>query len=142
MKQVLFLCTGNYYRSRYAEILFNELVKANHLEWKAFSRGLKVIHGKNPGNISIHAIEALNALGIEIHDKDRKPVQVKLRDLKEAALVIAVKKDEHESIIMNCFPDWHEKIIYWNIHDIDFEEPIGALKRLEFEIKKLLKEIS
>ncbi|MBD3320550.1 MAG: hypothetical protein GF350_05575 [Chitinivibrionales bacterium] len=37
---ILFLCTGNYYRSRFAEILFNTISGALELEWKAISRGV------------------------------------------------------------------------------------------------------
>jgi len=40
MKRVLFLCTGNYYRSRLAEILFNHLAKERTLDWHADSSGL------------------------------------------------------------------------------------------------------
>jgi hypothetical protein len=36
---ILFLCTGNYYRSRYAEELFNHLAKVKGHSWRAFSRG-------------------------------------------------------------------------------------------------------
>ena len=39
-KRVLFLCTGNYYRSRFAEILFNQLAPTRGLNWRADSRGL------------------------------------------------------------------------------------------------------
>jgi len=39
MKKILFLCTGNYYRSRYAEEIFNHLAKREDLPWRAFSRG-------------------------------------------------------------------------------------------------------
>ena len=38
-KTVLFLCTGNYYRSRFAEVLFNSLAGKMGLPWKASSRG-------------------------------------------------------------------------------------------------------
>ena len=37
---VLLLCTGNYYRSRFAEILFNSVVAKMGLLWRASSRGL------------------------------------------------------------------------------------------------------
>jgi protein-tyrosine phosphatase len=37
-KTVLFLCTGNYYRSRYAEIYFNSVASKMELPWKATSR--------------------------------------------------------------------------------------------------------
>jgi protein-tyrosine phosphatase len=39
-RTVLFLCTGNYYRSRFAELLFNHLAAAKAAPWRAESRGL------------------------------------------------------------------------------------------------------
>ncbi|MFX7063749.1 hypothetical protein ABTH87_19020, partial [Acinetobacter baumannii] len=39
MKKILFLCTGNYYRSRYAEEIFNHAARRKGLRWRAFSRG-------------------------------------------------------------------------------------------------------
>jgi protein-tyrosine-phosphatase len=38
MKRVLFLCTGNYYRSRFAELLFNYRARSTGLAWEASSR--------------------------------------------------------------------------------------------------------
>ena len=40
--RVLFVCTGNYYRSRFAEAVFNHLAAARGLPWRAVSRGLAV----------------------------------------------------------------------------------------------------
>jgi hypothetical protein len=37
-KAVLFLCTGNYYRSRFAEVLFNSVAGKMGLPWRASSR--------------------------------------------------------------------------------------------------------
>jgi protein-tyrosine-phosphatase len=34
-KTVLFLCTGNYYRSRFAEVLFNSVAGKMGLLWQA-----------------------------------------------------------------------------------------------------------
>ena len=39
MPTVLFLCSGNYYRSRFAEIFFNWLAPQQGLNWRAESRG-------------------------------------------------------------------------------------------------------
>ena len=39
-KVVLFLCTCNYYRSRFAEIVFNHKARKAGLDWQATSRGL------------------------------------------------------------------------------------------------------
>ena len=42
---VLFLCTGNYYRSRFAEVLFNSVDGKMGLPWRASSRGLALERG-------------------------------------------------------------------------------------------------
>jgi protein-tyrosine-phosphatase len=48
VKTVLFLCTGNYYRSRFAEELFNYEAERASLPWIAQSRGLAL---EAPGEI-------------------------------------------------------------------------------------------
>ena len=47
LRTVLFLCTGNYYRSRFAEILFDSVAVKMSLPWKASSRGLVLERGIN-----------------------------------------------------------------------------------------------
>jgi protein-tyrosine-phosphatase len=42
---ILFLCTGNYYRSRFAEVLFNSVADKMGLPWRAASRGLALERG-------------------------------------------------------------------------------------------------
>ena len=65
MYKLLFLCTGNYYRSRFAELLFNAMAATHALPWQAFSRGLALDKGvNNIGPMSPLAIDALRALGI------------------------------------------------------------------------------
>src|SRR6266446_4485609 len=49
---VLFLCTGNFYRSRFAEIYFNWLAPREKLLWRADSRGL-ALDPTNFGPLSI-----------------------------------------------------------------------------------------
>ena len=44
-KTILFLCTGNYYRSRFAEVMFNSVAAKMSLPWKATSRGLALERG-------------------------------------------------------------------------------------------------
>ncbi len=41
LKTVVFICTGNYYRSRFSEYLFNALAEKSGLFWRATSRGLR-----------------------------------------------------------------------------------------------------
>ena len=44
MQTILFLCTGNYYRSRYAEEIFNHQAGRDGLAWHAFSRAVANHH--------------------------------------------------------------------------------------------------
>ncbi len=63
-KTVLFLCTGNYYRSRFAEVLFVALARKMGLRWSALSRALALERGvNNLGPMSRAAIKALQAMG-------------------------------------------------------------------------------
>src|ERR1700741_3232543 len=94
---VLFLCTGNYYRSRFAEVLFNSVAGKIGLPWKASSRGLALERGvNNVGPMALSAISALEALGVRGTDAvTRLPAQVTSDDLERAALIVALKHAEH-----------------------------------------------
>jgi protein-tyrosine-phosphatase len=85
-KNVLFLCTGNYYRSRFAEILFNSVVTKMGLPWWASSRGLALERGvNNVGPMAVAAVNALEARGLRaIVDFTRLPMQVTADDLEVA----------------------------------------------------------
>jgi protein-tyrosine phosphatase len=64
-KTVLFLCTGNYYRSRFAEILFNAVADKMGLPWQASSRGLALERGvNNVGPMASTAIKTLEGMSV------------------------------------------------------------------------------
>ena len=59
--RLLLLCTGNYYRSRFAEILFNALATSTGLNWVVASRRLTTdrVSGK-VGPISAYVVRGLH----------------------------------------------------------------------------------
>jgi protein-tyrosine-phosphatase len=59
-KTVLFLGTGNYYRSRFAEVLFNSVADRTDLPWEASCRGIALVRGVN--NLGPMAMSATNRL--------------------------------------------------------------------------------
>ena len=94
MKTVLFLCSGNYYRSRFAEIFFNWHAAQRALGWRADSRGL-ALHAANVGPISRHAHDYLTTHGILSDACSRFPLAVLDADFAAAHRIIAVKEAEH-----------------------------------------------
>ena len=100
IRTVLFLCTGNYYRSRFAEMLFNALAGAADLPWQADSRGLALERGiLNVGPMSSAAIQALQARGVRVPEDLRFPAQAAREDLTRAGLVIALKEAELAGVL-------------------------------------------
>jgi protein-tyrosine phosphatase len=86
VKTILFLCTGNYYRSRFAEELFNHHAELAGLDWVAQSRGLALKRGAhNVGPISPFALHALKETVITPRGADRFPRQCTVDDLSGGA---------------------------------------------------------
>jgi protein-tyrosine phosphatase len=141
MKQVLFLCSANYYRSRFAERFFNWLAAQKGLPWRADSRGLAVEKWGDLGEISHYTTDALKLRGIPINGEHRCPKKLTIRDLGNADLVIAVKEAEHRAMMMAQFPLWADLIEYWHIDDIDCAPPDEALPILEQRIRELVERL-
>jgi protein-tyrosine phosphatase len=142
MKQVMFLCTGNYYRSRFAEIVFNHKARQRNLRWQAISRGLKTTGWGNVGPISEHTIKRLSQLGLKADDAPRMPMRCEACDLENSGLVIALKEAEHRSLLAQTFAGWEERVRYWHVHDIDVAQPETALPELEQLIDDLINELA
>jgi protein-tyrosine phosphatase len=138
-KRVLFLCTGNYYRSRFAEELFNHLAEQEELPWRAFSRGAAERGApENTGSISRFALEALQALRISPRRADELPQPCTLADCRQADIVIGLKEAEHRSMVERRFPAVADRVIYWQVDDLDVAEPSDALPHLEQLVTNLI----
>ena len=138
-KLVLFLCTGNYYRSRYAEELFNHLARAEDLAWRAFSCGAAEKGSPdNVGPMSRFAREALDAKGIVPEGGFRNPRPCSLVDFDDAGLVIALKESEHRPLIERRFPEVANRVTYWHVDDIEFTHPSIALAMIDDHVRELI----
>ena len=118
-KTVLFLCTGNYYRSRVAEVLFNSVAGKMGLPWRASSRGLALERGvNNVGPMEVSAVKALEARGLRaVAEFGRFPIQATVEDFEAAHWIVALKEAEHLPLLQERYPAWAEKVEFWQVDD-------------------------
>jgi protein-tyrosine phosphatase len=137
-KTVLFLCTGNYYRSRFAEIVFNSVAGRMGLPWRASSRGLALERGvNNVGPMAVGALHALKSMGIDADEGcSRFPAQATAEDFEAAQRIVALKHAEHLPLLQERFPTWVEKVEFWHVDDapqalaVIEKEVMGLVARL------------
>ncbi len=138
---VLFLCTGNYYRSRFAEHYFNEQARLRNMDWQASSRGLQPSQD-NLGFMSRDALDRLRVLDINPPEPLRLPMDLQEDDLRAATVTIAVNEIEHRPLMEARFPEWTERVRYWRIFDVDVTAADTGLAAIEEAVQALLSELS
>jgi len=139
MYKLLFLCTGNYYRSRFAELLFNTMAATHAVPWQAFSRGLALDKGiNNIGPMSPFALDALRALGITSIGAERFPLQVGEGDLQAAHHIIALQEAEHKAYLQERYPVWSNKVEYWHIRDCVPTPAYNPLEEIARDVQRLI----
>ncbi len=138
---VLFLCTGNYYRSRFAEHYFNEQARLRNMDWQASSRGLQPSQD-NLGFMSRDALDRLRVLDIDPPEPLRLPMDLQEDDLRAATVTVAVNEIEHRPLMEARFPDWTERVRYWRIFDVDVTAADTGLAAIEEAVQALLTELS
>ncbi|HZU38385.1 MAG TPA: hypothetical protein VFA18_20845 [Gemmataceae bacterium] len=118
-KTILFLCTGNYYRSRFAEMLCASVARRMGLPWEASSRGLALERGvKNIGPMATAAIRTVEAKGIRDAQRcGRLPAQVTIEELEQADVIIALSHAEHLPLLQKRFPAFAERVEFWHVDD-------------------------
>ena len=141
-KKMLFLCTGNYYRSRFAEILFNHLAARAAIGWQAISRGLALERGAhNIGPIAKATLAGLVVRGVTLEGLQRGPLALTEEDLISADHIVALKRDEHYPLMRRNFPKWIDRVEYWHVHDVDFALPDETLSHIDRDVHGLIERL-
>lgn len=138
MSEVLFICTGNYYRSRFAEAVFNHHAELLRVPMRACSRGLRA-HAVD-GDLSPYTARALAERSIAMHQTSLLPTSLTVADLTRARLAIALHEDEHRPLLRARYPEWVEKITYWHVSDLPLAPDI-ALPMIEQNVLVLLEDL-
>lgn len=138
LTRVLFLCTGNYFRSRLAERIFNALAAERGLPCRASSRSLAPDpETRNPGPISEHTLAHLARLGLPA-EVDRGPLEVSRAELEAATLVIAMHEPEHRPLLEARFPAFAARARYWSCPDIGEAPASEGARAVEAAVRALL----
>jgi hypothetical protein len=94
-----FFCTGNYYRSRFAEELFNFAASAGCPGWTAISRGIAVDLGvNNLGPIAQSAVHALQKHGL-VSIRFRRECQCSSRSPTSNRRIISLRSKKQNTCL-------------------------------------------
>jgi protein-tyrosine phosphatase len=135
LSDVLFICTGNFYRSRFAEAVFNHHAELAGLEVRAVSRGLAT-HLVD-GDISPHTHRALAERSIPMHRTSLAPTPLTVIDFTRARHAIALDHEEHRPMIEQRFPQFLERVTFWQVQDLP-NPPEVALPSIEAQVLALV----
>ncbi|QLE01260.1 low molecular weight phosphatase family protein [Galbibacter sp. BG1] len=139
-ERILFLCTGNYYRSRFAELLFNYLAEKEELPFQSFSKGLR-LSKRNKGPLSLYTNNYLRDKNIELPSRLRMPIPVSKDDFSYYDRIIAMDEVEHRKLMQEFFPVEENRIEYWSFADDYIEKPDLVLPKLEAKVYALVNQL-
>lgn len=139
MKNILFVCKHNVFRSKVAEAYFKKINKNKNLN--AFSSG--VIKGDflNENQQKAVDLEKATAKKLGINIKNRL-TGLSISLLKKQDLIIIVADDVPKIIFNN--PVYVKKVIQWKIKDYNFrgkEQVINIIKQIMKKVDNLVNEL-
>lgn len=132
------ICTGNFYRSRLAEIYLRH---ASGGKLAVDSRGLGAYRKLNKGMISPHTHQFLVELGVP-GGPQRFPEQLETIHLQTARHIVVLDEQEHRPMMEAQFPDWADRVSYWQIRDTQFTAPEDALPALKEQLNRFLAQLN
>ncbi|HET9911463.1 MAG TPA: hypothetical protein VFQ13_06195 [Anaerolineales bacterium] len=129
MHKILFVCTGNQYRSPIAAEAFrDQLVQdARDAEWKVNSAGTWTSPGQTPPN---EAVELARSHGLTI---DRHKTRMLTANMLAEANVILVMEEGHKESIKAEFPFAREKVYLLSqvVEGIAYDIPDPAIVKAD-----------
>ena len=128
MKKILFVCTANWYRSRFAEEYFQNLVSIFNLDIYVSSAGFDISAADKAaerlGEMSPLTKFKLKSLGIMKEEDDsintiKTRNQITQRHFDYFDKIVALDRTEHLQYLKNYSVN-HDKLLLWDIADVQF----------------------
>ena len=141
MQKVLFVCTANIHRSRFAEEVFNYLCAKYNKDYHAFSAGLRV------GDYSFRkiyypALENLKAFNIIPKRPNDLSKHIKDVNLENYDKIICMDEVEHKPMVNSDPKLSNYNFEYWNITDMPKVDSDVSLPICYKKVENLLNEMS
>jgi protein-tyrosine phosphatase len=149
--KVCFVCTGNYYRSRFAEATFNFMAKECGEKYVAESRGLNISAADKVaadyGELSPYTKNKMEELDIPISFTSSKRQPISKQDLKDFDIIVVMDRSEHFSMVKSFVGEDEDMILsaknfkYWAIKDVFDWKPEETLGAILANVNKFFNEI-
>ena len=134
LKNILFVCKYNAFRSRFAESYFNKLNKNKSI--KAISRGFIMNASSDSVQKRIAKKFNGNILG--------EPKPIKLNEIIEADLIIVVANDVPKIMFNYALKPISKKVVVWRIKDEQNKNEkniIKIVKKIQKKVERLIKKL-
>ena len=138
--KVLFVCTWNIHRSRFAEEVFNYLAKKSNSKYQAFSAGFKV-GGYKFRTIYSPALDNLKKINIVPLRSNDFSKHIDDVDLSEYDRIICMDEVEHKPMVLANSSLQNNLFEYWNIIDEPKMKSELSLQKCYQKVENLLRDL-